>query len=159
MLPGSSLIMSMCMKRPFSWGWINKASLSRADKKPARLPARQGVTRLLVANALLIFKGSLCLAPSPSHFCLFLWPSTCSRQYCESEDPALPGTASPWASWTFEKKHSVSCWTQEGGRWAVAGPPRSSGYRWSREAEFCQTTAAEENEWKAILAGNSFTSL
>lgn len=100
----------MCMKLPFSWGWINKASLSRADKKPARLPARRGVTRLLVANALLISKVHS--GPKPFSLCLFLWPSACNRQYCESNDPALPGTVSSYASCTLEKKKcSVSSLT------------------------------------------------
>lgn len=145
------------MKLPFSWGWINKASLRRADKKAARLLARPGVTRLLVANALLIFKGSqgsLCLAPSPSHLAF-----SCGHQHVtgniESNDLALLG-----AAWTLERKKCSVVLTRhkkiEGSQWLAHQDPADITEAVKQSPD---RLWREENEGKAIITKNSYTSL
>lgn len=54
------------MKLPFSWGWINKASLNRADKEPARLPVTMGIMKSAGGRCSLA-KARFVWPESPSH--------------------------------------------------------------------------------------------
>lgn len=101
MLPASSLIMSMRMKLPFSWGWINKAALNRADKKPAWRPVMGAAKKTAgaqgsVQRQRLALSGPGVLLTAPL--------VTTSR---ELEIPALLGTA-PLPAQTLAIR---LCWT------------------------------------------------
>lgn len=84
MLPASSLIMSMCMKLPFSRGWINKPFPNGADRKPAW----EAVTRRVMKAAadgqghVQVHRLALSGPCSP----LLLWPSAGNRHFCEAGD-------------------------------------------------------------------------